>query len=49
MLLEMKAEMKTAGDFGKFEEHEFNDEAPLPEYVAINIMKEIAKKNGVEL
>ncbi len=49
LLLEIKAELKTAGDFGKFEEHEFNQDAPYPEIVAVNIMKTVAEKYGIKL
>jgi len=44
---EVKNQLKVAGDFGKFEEHEINEEALLPEYVAIEIMKKVKESYGI--
>jgi hypothetical protein len=48
LLREIKGELKTAADFGEFN-LELGDDAPYPETIAINIMKRVAAKHGVEL
>jgi hypothetical protein len=43
-LLKIKSELKVAADFGEFE-----NKGKYPEYVAIEILKRVANKRGIEL
>ncbi len=51
MLNDIKHALKTAGDFGGFDEDTREEDAGpfYPEQIAINILKQIAKRHGVEL
>jgi hypothetical protein len=44
--LNLKAELKAAGDFGRFDLS--SDAVCYPEYTAIEVLKEVGKKYGLE-
>lgn len=47
LLREIKAEFRTAGEFGEFDNDEKAD--IYPETIAINILKDTVRKHGIDL